>query len=95
MFHCELAFVHLVFHVSMLKKCIGDFDSDLSIKDLGVQNNLCDEEIPLQILYRQVNILRNKEVTSVKVLWKNHLVDGATWEAEADKKSRSPHLFDT
>ena len=36
----------------------------------------------------------NKEVASVKALWKNHLVDGATWETEADIKSSYPHLFD-
>lgn len=38
--------------------------------------------------------LRNKEVVFVKVLWKNHLVQGATWEAEADMKSRYPHIFE-
>ncbi|WMV09675.1 hypothetical protein MTR67_003060 [Solanum verrucosum] len=45
------------------------------------------------ILDRQVKKLRNKEVASVKVLWMNHLVDGATLEAEADIMSRYPHLF--
>ncbi|WMV13607.1 hypothetical protein MTR67_006992, partial [Solanum verrucosum] len=58
-----------------------------------VDESLSYEEILLEILDRQVKRLRNKEIASVKVLWRNHLVEGATWEAEADMKSRYPHLF--
>ncbi|WMV41059.1 hypothetical protein MTR67_034444, partial [Solanum verrucosum] len=36
------------------------------------------EEVPVEILDRKVKRLRNKEVTSVNVLWRNHLVEGAT-----------------
>ena len=32
----ELSSVHLIFHVSMLKKCIGNPESILPIKGLGV-----------------------------------------------------------
>ena len=64
----ELSSVHLVFHVSTLKKCIEDTESILSIEGLGVQENLSYEELPFQILDRQVRRLRNKEVASVKVL---------------------------
>ena len=80
----ELASVHPVLHVSMLKKCIGYPESIIPIGGLGVKDNLFYEEIPLQILDRQVKKFRNKEVSSVKVLWKNHLVEGATREAEVD-----------
>ena len=59
-----------------------------------MKDNISSEEVPVQILYRQVKKLRTEEVASVKVLWKNHLVKGATWEAEADMKPRYPHLFD-
>ena len=78
----------------MLKKCIYNTESILPIEGLGVKDNLSYEEIPVQILDRQVKKLRNKEVVSVKVLWKNQLVEGATWEAEADMKFLHPHLFD-
>ena len=89
----ELASVHPLFHISMLKKCIGDPVSILPLEGLGVNENLSYEEVPVEILDRQVKKLRNKEVASVKVLWRNHLVEGATWKAEADMKSRYPHLF--
>ena len=50
----ELASVHSVFHVSMLKKCIGDSESILLIEGLGVKDNLSYEEVPVQFLDSQV-----------------------------------------
>ena len=89
-----LTTIHRVFHVFVLKKCIGDLESILPIEGLGVKNNLSYEEVPVQILDRQVKKLRNKEVVSVNVLWKNHLVVGAILEADTDMKYCYPHLFD-
>jgi len=57
-----------VFHVSMLKKCIGDPVSILPLEGLGINENLSYEEVPVEILDRQVKKLRNKEVASIKVL---------------------------
>ena len=64
----ELASVHPIFHVSMLKKCISNPEFILPIEGLVVKNNLFYEEVLIQILDRQVKKLRNKEVASVKVL---------------------------
>ncbi|WMV37729.1 hypothetical protein MTR67_031114 [Solanum verrucosum] len=89
----ELALVHQVFHVSMLKKCISDSVTIIPLEGLGVDESLSYEEIPVEILDRQVRRLRNKEVVSVKVLWRNELVKGSKWEAEADMKSVYPHIF--
>ena len=90
----ELSSVHPVFHVSMLKKCIGDPKPILPIDGLGVKDKISYEDVPVQILCREVRKLENKEVASIKVLWKNHLVESATWKAAADMKSCYPHLFD-
>ena len=89
----KLAFVHLVFHVSMLKMCQGYPTLILPIEGLGVDEDFSYEEVPFEILDRQVKRLRNKEIDTVKVLWKNQLVQGATGEAEIDMRSRYPHLF--
>ena len=62
-------------------------------KGLGADENRSYEEVYIEILDRQVKRLRRKEVSTIKVLWRNHLVEGATWEAEADMASRYPHLF--
>ena len=74
----ELASIHPVFLVSMHKKCIGDPESIFPIEGLGVQDKLSCEEVPVEILDRQVKRLRSMEVASIKVLWKNNLVEGAT-----------------
>ncbi|WMV50607.1 hypothetical protein MTR67_043992 [Solanum verrucosum] len=88
----ELAPVHSVCHVFMLKKCIGDSASVITLEGLGVDESLTYEEVPVRIFDRQVKRLRSKEIASVKVLWRNYLVEGATWEAEADMKSRYSHF---
>ncbi|WMV08910.1 hypothetical protein MTR67_002295, partial [Solanum verrucosum] len=67
--------------------------SIIPLEGLGVDESLSYEEVPVEILDRQVKRLRNKQIASMKVLWRNYLVEGATWEAEADMKSRYPHLF--
>src|SRR5688572_17246166 len=87
--------VYPVFHVSMLRKFIGDENTIVPLQDVTIEENLSYEELPVEILDRQVKRLRNKEIASVKVLWRNQYVKSATWEAEEDMKKRYPHLFPT
>jgi len=74
----ELVAVHPVFHISLLKKCVGDPASVLPLESVVVKDSLSYEDVPVEILDRQVRRLRNKEVTSVKVLWSSQSVEGAT-----------------
>ncbi|WMV49899.1 hypothetical protein MTR67_043284, partial [Solanum verrucosum] len=90
----EVAAVHPVFHISMLKTCMGDPSLMIPTKGIGIKDSLSYEEIPIQILDRQVCKLRTKEVASVKVIWRNQFVEEATWEAEEDMNKTYPHLFD-
>ena len=92
-FPSELALIYPVFPVFMLKMCNGDPISILPIEWLGVDENLSYEEVLVEILDRQVKKLRNKEVASVKVLWRNYLVEGVTWEAKINMKYLYPYLF--
>ncbi|XP_027768538.1 uncharacterized protein LOC114074758 [Solanum pennellii] len=80
----DVASVHLFIHVSMLEKCLGDPASILHIKGLGVDEDLSYEEVLVEIIDRHVKRLRNKKIATVKVLWRNHLVEGDTWETEAE-----------
>ncbi|WMV33290.1 hypothetical protein MTR67_026675 [Solanum verrucosum] len=90
----ELATVYTVFHIFTLKKCMGNPSLIIPTEDIGIKDSLSYEEIPVQILDRQVHKLRTKEVASIKVLWRNQFVEEATWEAEEDMKKRYPHLFE-
>ncbi|TMX05064.1 hypothetical protein EJD97_002624 [Solanum chilense] len=81
----ELAAVHLVFHIFILKKCTGDPSLNVPTKNVGIKDILSYEEILDQILDHQAHKLRTKKVTSVKVLWRNQFVE-ATWKAERIKR---------
>lgn len=74
----ELTTAHPVFYVLIIKKCIGNLSLVFPLESIGVKDNLMFEENPVEILDRQVQQLRNKKVASVKVLWRNQLVEGAT-----------------
>ena len=89
----SLSGVHPVFHVSMLKKFHGDGNYIIRWDSVLLDENLSYEEEPVAILDRDVRKLRTKEIASVKVQWKNRPVEEATWETEADMRSKYPHLF--
>ena len=46
----ELAAVHLVFHISFLKKSVGDPTSVVLLECLAVKDNLSFEDVPVEIL---------------------------------------------
>ena len=54
----ELATAHLVFHISMLKKCMGDPSMVVPIENVGIEDILSYEEISVKILNHQVHKLR-------------------------------------
>ncbi|XP_075077177.1 uncharacterized protein LOC142163922 [Nicotiana tabacum] len=74
----ELSFIHPVFHVSMLRKCISDSSQMLEAPTIPLDEKLSYEEEPMAIANRQVRKLRSKEIEFVKVLWRNHTVEEAT-----------------
>ncbi|WMV58081.1 hypothetical protein MTR67_051466 [Solanum verrucosum] len=63
----DLASVHTIFHVSLLKKCVGDPTSIVPLEGLGVKKNISYEEVLVEILDPYVKKLRKKEVASVKL----------------------------
>ncbi|XP_040931885.1 uncharacterized protein [Gossypium hirsutum] len=52
----------------------------VSVEEIEVGPNLTIEEELVQILDRDVKVLRKKSVPLVKVLWHNHDSEEATWE---------------
>jgi hypothetical protein len=89
----RLSRVHDVFHVSMLRKYVADPSHVLQEQPIRLREDLTYEEKPVQILDRREQILRNKTIPLVKVLWSNHMVEEATWEPEEQMRQQYPHLF--
>ena len=52
----------------------------IEYEPLVVHENLTYEEKPVRILDRKEQVLRNRVIPLVKVLWRNHAVEEATWE---------------
>ncbi|XP_059287579.1 uncharacterized protein LOC132040909 [Lycium ferocissimum] len=85
--------VHLVFHVSMLKRYHGDGPYVIRWDSVLLDENFSYEEEPVAKLDREVRKLRSKEITTVKDQWKNHHVEESTWETKSDMRNKYPHLF--
>ncbi|KAL0537619.1 hypothetical protein IC582_026602 [Cucumis melo] len=90
----SLSTVHDVFHVSMLRKYVPNPSHVVDYEPLEIDENLSYVEQPVEVLAREVKTLRNKQIPLVKVLWRNHRVEEATWEREDDMRSRYPELFE-
>ena len=78
----ELEKIHNVFHVSMLRWYRLDPSHVVSSETIEVRPDLTYEEEPVEILARVVRKLWNKRIPLVKVLWRNHKTEEATWESE-------------
>ena len=61
--------VHDVFHVFMLRKYVTDLTHVVDFEPLQINVNLGYEEQPLEILAREVKMLRNKGIALIEVLW--------------------------
>ncbi|XP_070057312.1 uncharacterized protein [Nicotiana tomentosiformis] len=73
--------VHMIFHVSMIRKHYDDKSHILDFSTVQLDENLTYEEEPVAIVDRKVRNLRSNDVSSVKVLWKGQPTKYATWES--------------
>ena len=89
----ELARIYDVFHVSMFRKYMADPSHVLRDQPIELKEDLTYEERPFQIVDRKDQVLRNKVIPLVKVLWMNHDREEATWEHEDQMQTHYPHLF--
>ena len=89
----ELSRIHDTFHVSMLRKYIPYPSHVLREQLVQLKENLAYEETPVQIVDRKEQVLSSKVIPLVKVLWKNHEMEAATWEPEVQMRRQYPQLF--
>ncbi|KAA0061227.1 pol protein [Cucumis melo var. makuwa] len=86
--------VHDVFHISMLRRYVADPTHVVDFEPLQINENLSYEEQLVEILAREVKMLRNRGISLVKVLWQNHGIEEATWKREEDMRAQYPELFE-
>ncbi|KAA3488028.1 ABC transporter G family member 33-like [Gossypium australe] len=75
----------------MLRRYSFDPTNIVPVEEIEVRLDLTFEEDPVQILDRDVKILRRKSIPLVKVLWHNHSPVEATWEPEDAMRQQYPH----
>ena len=85
--------VHPVFHVSQLRKYIRDPTHIIDHSNLGLDETLVYEELPMKILDTKELRLRNKIVRQVLIQWGRHSSREATWELEETMRSKYPELL--
>jgi hypothetical protein len=88
-----LSEIHNVFHILTLRKHVHDPRHIMDFEPLQVQDDLKYAKLPVQILDRKEQQLRTKTIPLVKVLWRNHDVEEASWELEHEMRNKYPHLF--
>ncbi|XP_019155778.1 PREDICTED: uncharacterized protein LOC109152535 [Ipomoea nil] len=89
----QLAGVHYVFHVSMLRRYIADPGHVVEYQPLQVRDDLTYEEVHLRIIDQKEQVLRSRVIPFVKVQCSHHTPREATWEKEDDMKDSYPKLF--
>ncbi|XP_017617615.1 uncharacterized protein LOC108462143 [Gossypium arboreum] len=78
----DLDRIHDVFHVSMLRRYHSDPSHVVPAEEIEVRPDLTIEKEAVQILERDIKVLRKKSIPLVKMLWRNHGAEEATWEPE-------------
>ncbi|XP_052206831.1 uncharacterized protein LOC127811164 [Diospyros lotus] len=83
-----------VFHVSQLRRHEPDPSQVMPAEAIEIQENLSYVEKPVRILDHRDQVLRNKPIPLVQVLWRNPVSEEITWEREEDMKLNFSYLFE-
>ncbi|GJR10033.1 putative reverse transcriptase domain-containing protein [Tanacetum coccineum] len=89
----ELIGVHDTFHVSNLKKCLGNANLHVPLNEIEIDKTLRFVEEPVEIMDREVKSLKRSRIPLVKVRWNSKRGPEFTWEREDYIKSKYPQLF--
>ncbi|KAD3337246.1 hypothetical protein E3N88_32766 [Mikania micrantha] len=89
----ELGNIHDVFHVSNLKKCLTDESLIVPLKEIQIDEKLQFREEPVEVMDREVKVLKRSRIPIVKIRWNSQRGPEYTWEREDQMKQKYPHLF--
>ena len=82
----KVSSVHDVLHVSMLKKYVTDQSHILGQELILMREDLTYEEKRIRTLDKEDKVLRNKKISLLKVLWRDHKMEEATCERKNDMR---------
>ncbi|GJW59967.1 putative reverse transcriptase domain-containing protein [Tanacetum coccineum] len=91
--HEILIGVHDTFHVSNLKKCLGNDNLHVPLNEIKIDKTLRFVEEPIEIMDHEVRSLKRSRIPLVKVHWNSKHGPEFTWEREDYVKSKYPQLF--
>ncbi|GJY57781.1 putative reverse transcriptase domain-containing protein [Tanacetum coccineum] len=89
----RLSRVHSTFHVSKLKKCMADELLAITLDEIQVDDKLHFIEKPIEIMDREVKLLKQSRIPIVKVRWNYRRGPEFTWEREDQMQKKYLHLF--
>nr|GEV61574.1 putative reverse transcriptase domain-containing protein [Tanacetum cinerariifolium] len=76
----ELSRAHHTFHVSNLKKCYADEPLVMPLEGIHIEDRLQFVEEPVEIMEREIKILKRSQIPLVKVRWNSRRGPEFTWE---------------
>ena len=83
--------IHLVFHVSQLKKAVGNHFVELELP-LKLALDHFDSSEPIAILTSRERNIDGGSITEWLIQWKNKPMEEATWETIVDIKIQFTHF---
>ncbi|GJZ18923.1 putative reverse transcriptase domain-containing protein [Tanacetum coccineum] len=89
----ELIGAHDIFHVSSLKKCLGNANFHVPLNEIKIDKTLRFVEEPVEIMDREIKSLKRSRIPLVKVRWNSKRDPEFIWEREDYMKSKYPQLF--
>jgi hypothetical protein len=91
----SMAGVHLVFHVSILRKYIRDPELKIEADLIIIQQDLTIDAQPVRVLEFSKRVMRNRTIKYIRILWSNQTEREAKWELESTMCNKYPDLFET
>ncbi|KAD4982217.1 hypothetical protein E3N88_18888 [Mikania micrantha] len=88
----ELSNIHDVFHVSNLKKCLNDESLIVPLEELQIDDKLQFTEEPVEVMDREVKVLKRSRIPIVKVRWNSQRGPEYTWERGRSDESQISSL---
>jgi hypothetical protein len=91
----SMARVHLVFHVSMLRKYIRDPELKIEADPIIIQQGFTIDAQSVHVLEFLERVMHICTIKYVNILWSNQTEREVTWELESIMRNKYPDLFET